>query len=41
VADKLPSNYYYGDVTDAATLIGSWKDDAQNPHPARWLWLCS
>ncbi|RDI24574.1 hypothetical protein [Lentzea flaviverrucosa] len=40
VADKLPMEHYYGDVTDAATLIGTYQAD-QQLRPARWLWQCS
>lgn len=40
VADKLPDPDYYGDVTDAATLIGSY-DEGAGPRPAQWLWVCS
>ncbi|GLY47503.1 hypothetical protein Lesp01_11590 [Lentzea sp. NBRC 102530] len=41
VADKLPIAHYYGDVTDAATLIGTYNGEADQLRPARWLWVCS
>jgi hypothetical protein len=41
VADKLPSHHFYAEITDAATLIGTYRDADDSTHPARWLWVCS
>ncbi|WP_394618441.1 hypothetical protein JNUCC0626_04890 [Lentzea sp. JNUCC 0626] len=41
VADKLPDPTYYADVTDAATLIGTYRDADDSSHPARWVWTCA
>ncbi|WP_394618445.1 hypothetical protein JNUCC0626_04910 [Lentzea sp. JNUCC 0626] len=41
VADKVPSMFYYSDVTDAATLIGTHYSGDNSLVPARWLWVCS
>ncbi|MDT7785925.1 MAG: hypothetical protein QOF58_4344 [Pseudonocardiales bacterium] len=41
VADKVPDQAYYADVTDAATLIGTYRDADDSSHPARWVWTCS
>ncbi|RDI24575.1 hypothetical protein [Lentzea flaviverrucosa] len=41
VADKLPDPAYHADVTDAATLIGTYRDADDSSHPARWVWTCS
>ncbi len=40
VADRLPDTDFYGDITDDATLIGSYRID-NTAYPARWLWVCS
>ncbi|WP_394618442.1 hypothetical protein JNUCC0626_04895 [Lentzea sp. JNUCC 0626] len=40
LADRLPTSFY-GDVTDAATLISSYRNDVGETRPARWLWVCS
>lgn len=41
VADFLPSDSSYSDVTDAATLIGTYSGADSVARPARWLWICS
>ncbi|MCP2242110.1 hypothetical protein [Lentzea aerocolonigenes] len=41
VADRLPSDYFYAEITDAATLIGTYRDADNSTHPARWLWVCA
>ncbi|GLY47501.1 hypothetical protein Lesp01_11570 [Lentzea sp. NBRC 102530] len=40
VADPMPLESVYSDITDAATLIGTHRTD-QGVRPARWLWVCS
>ncbi|USX54919.1 DUF3466 family protein [Lentzea sp. HUAS12] len=40
VADPMPLVSTYSDITDAATLIGTYRAD-QNIRPARWFWTCS
>ncbi|WP_030469741.1 hypothetical protein [Lentzea aerocolonigenes] len=41
VADRLPDVHEYADVTDAATLIGTYEGADGKPRAARWLWICS
>ncbi|WP_394618440.1 hypothetical protein JNUCC0626_04885 [Lentzea sp. JNUCC 0626] len=41
VADFLPIDTAYSDVTDAATLIGTYIGTDNIARPARWLWVCS
>ncbi|MFS8097093.1 hypothetical protein LFM09_08110 [Lentzea alba] len=37
-AEKLPSAWYYGDVTDGGGLVGTYMDADGGRHPARWFW---
>ncbi|GLY47504.1 hypothetical protein [Lentzea sp. NBRC 102530] len=41
VAEHLPQHGYYSDITDAATLIGTYENADRQMRPARWLWVCS
>ncbi|WP_394618444.1 hypothetical protein JNUCC0626_04905 [Lentzea sp. JNUCC 0626] len=41
VLDKTFDSRYYADVTDAATLIGTYREADDTTRPARWVWTCS
>ncbi|RDI24577.1 hypothetical protein [Lentzea flaviverrucosa] len=41
VADPMPLISTYSDITDAATLIGTYRTTGDVVRPARWLWVCS
>jgi hypothetical protein len=41
VADHLPFDSTYSDITDAATLIGTYSGADNVARPSRWLWVCS
>lgn len=40
-ADRRPEQDYYGDITDDATLIGTYEGSDGNFRPAHWLRACS
>ncbi|RDI24573.1 hypothetical protein [Lentzea flaviverrucosa] len=40
-APFLPMWDHYGEITDAATLIGTYTNADRHLRPARWLWVCS
>ncbi|GLY47502.1 hypothetical protein [Lentzea sp. NBRC 102530] len=39
--DKTFDPRFHADVTDAATLIGTYREADDSTHPARWVWICS
>ncbi|WP_394618443.1 hypothetical protein JNUCC0626_04900 [Lentzea sp. JNUCC 0626] len=41
VADPMPLTVGHNDITDAATLIGTYRSGDGLVRPARWLWVCS
>ena len=37
-AEKMPSWFYFGEVTDGGALIGTYEASEDTRYPARWFW---